>query len=60
MKVKQAQDTLQAKHIGITDMVRSANSVTAGDMNSNWVVCQQNPPPGSPGNAVYLVVGVRC
>jgi hypothetical protein len=60
MKLKQAEDTLQAKHISITDIVRSPNSVGSGEVNSNWFVCQQNPPAGVPGNAVFLVVGLSC
>jgi hypothetical protein len=60
MKLNQAQDTLRAEHIGISDIVRNANSITAGTLNSNWIVCQQNPPSGVGGDAVFLVVGVSC
>jgi hypothetical protein len=60
MKLSQAEETLQAEHIAIQDIIRSGTSGRAGDVNSNWIVCQQHPPSGALGNAVTLVLGVRC
>jgi hypothetical protein len=60
MKLAQAEGTLQAERISIQDIIRSGASARAGDVNSNWVVCQQYPPAGALGNAVTLIVGASC
>jgi hypothetical protein len=60
MKLNQAEEILQTEHISIQDIIRSGSSARAGDVNSNWVVCQEHPPSGALGNAVTLVVGVSC